>query len=469
MIHVLLCGGFGSRLWPLSRELQPKQFIHLFDNQSLFQKTILGNQPLVTETIVVCHLDHQFLAQQQCEAHGYMPKTYILEPAAKNTSAAIALALLTLSAEDIVLITPSDHHIEYSNLYSKTIEQAKFLAEKGHIVVFGIVPHTPETGYGYIEANGENVVKFHEKPHLELAIQYVSQQHYYWNSGMVCCQVKKLLDTIKCFAPEIFQLSTRALDHAARESTTSHIIKIAPEDMDLIPSLSIDYAVLEKTSDLKMVKCEFRWSDLGSFDSLFFQLQKDSDGNALEVKSFYGVNAKNNLMICEDRIVTAIDVEDLIVVDTKDALLISKLGSTQKVKEIVNLLKLSGSLAHKTHIDEVRRWGHFAVLESGNKYKVKQLVIRPAKKISLQKHQHRHEHWTIVAGSGKLTIGNHERLIQPNQSVFIEAGEIHRIENIGQEDLIVIEVQYGDYIDENDILRIGEEGLIGLQHSDLKT
>ncbi|MEI8365521.1 MAG: sugar phosphate nucleotidyltransferase [Parachlamydiaceae bacterium] len=343
IVHILLCGGVGTRLWPLSRALKPKQFIPLFDQLSLFQKTVVGNRQYTSDLIVVCNSDHRDLAQQQLDACDCEAKNYILEPSGRNTSAAIALALLTASPEDIVLVTPCDHQIDYSEAYCQSIRQAECLAQEGHIVIFGIVPHSPETGYGYIEACGENVSKFHEKPNLETALQYIIDGSYFWNSGMLCFQVKTLLNTMKVIAPDIFQSAMAALETASWDGNCIHI---GSEEMNRIPSISIDYSVLEKIQGLKMVTCGFRWSDLGSFDSLFFHLQKDNHGNALDVKGFYGVNAKNNLMISKDRIITAIDIEDLVVIDTKDALLIAKSGSTQKVREIVNLLEVAGAEIH---------------------------------------------------------------------------------------------------------------------------
>lgn len=456
MKHLLLCGGSGSRLWPLSRETQPKQFIYLFDRYSLFQKTFLGNRDFVSETIIVCNIDHQILAQKQLKEFKETPIRFVFEPIGRNTSAAIALALNGIDLDEIVLVTPSDHQIEYSELYLQAIRRAEELARNGNIVVFGIVPNAPETGYGYMEANGEIVTQFHEKPDLETALQYLTSGRFFWNSGMLCFKVRSFLEKLKKYAPEVLEFSKLAYQKASANVSKKNEIKIALEDIEKIPSLSIDYALLEKMKGLRMIRCEFRWSDLGSFDSLFFQLQKDEFGNALDVKSFYGVNAKNNLIISDQRIISAVDVEDLVIVDTKDALLISKLGSTQKVREIVNQLKLSATLAHKAHIEEIRSWGNFTILDISEMHSVKRIIVFPGEKFSFQSNRNCQAHWVIVSGSARVLGSDQENILKVNQAVYIPAEELRCIENIGIGDLIFIQVQYGDYK--------GEDGALGIEH-----
>lgn len=456
MLNIILCGGSGSRLWPLSRELQPKQFINLGDNKSLFQKTAIGNSKYCSEAIVVCNVEHHFLAQKQLNSSAIQPKLYILEPLAKNTAAAVTLAIMAADPEDIVLVTPSDHQIDYANDYAKALKLAEAFAREDKVVVFGIVPHAPETGYGYIESKGEDVLKFHEKPNMEVAIKYLAAGNYFWNSGMLCVKARVFLEGMQQHASDIYEATKIAFDRALTK-IQGNVLRVDTNDMANIRAESVDYALLEKSDDLKVIRSDFRWSDLGSFDSLFFQLPKDGAGNALETKSFYGVGAKNNLIISDHRVVSAIDVEDLVVIDTKDALLISKLGSTQKVKEVVSQLKVAGSTLPVSHIEEMRPWGNFTVLESSEKYKVKRIVVHPGKRLSLQKHFHRSEHWVVVAGSALVTVGTEQKLVHPNQGIYINVGEVHRVENPGKIDLVIIEVQHGDYTGEDDIVRIEDD------------
>lgn len=456
MIHILLCGGAGTRLWPLSRELHPKQFLTLFDHQSLFQKNFIGNKSLATQSIIVCSKDHQYLAKNQLTGLDDQNIQFLLEPVGKNTTAAIALALQAVPSDAIVLVTPSDHLIEYNEDYLRAIDRAQKLAADGYIVVFGISPSNAETGYGYIESVDENVIQFHEKPDLETAFRYLSKPHFYWNSGMICFRAETLLNAMKRHSPEILTLSETAFKNASVDMTNK-TISIAEADMVNIPSISIDYALLEKMKGLKMISSHFRWSDLGNFDSFYSQLKKDEFGNALHTQSFCGINAKNNLIMGDRRVIAAVDVEDLIVVDTQDALLIAKSGNSQKIREVITKLKISGSNIHKESPVVLRPWGNFSILDSAEKYKVKKITVKPGLRLSLQTHTHRHEHWVIIDGSAQITIGDQVLRMEPNQAAFIPMGEVHRIENVGDKDLIFIEIQYGSYLEEDDLVRIEDD------------
>lgn len=457
MIHVILCGGTGSRLWPLSRELQPKQFIRLINQESLLQSTVLGNRKVCSEFMIVCNVDHSFLAQKQLAECSLVPSLSIFEPIPKNTAAAICFAMLSIAPEEIVLITPADHHIDYSEEYTKAVKEAESYAENDFLTIFGIPPNSPETGYGYIEVEGNQVKKFHEKPNLEVANQYLADGNFYWNSGMICVKPRVFLQVMQKYASHILIPARKAYEKAQKVTCEQPVCNISLEEMAFIPSESIDYALLEKMPNLKVVTGAFKWSDVGSFDSLFSHLPKDQEGNAIGKGGFSVVGSKNNLIIGNKRMISTIDVEDLIIVDTPDALLISKVGSTQKVKEIVHHLKMSGQTLHKTHAEEIRPWGSFTVLEAEEKFKVKRIVVTPGKRLSLQKHHHRSEHWVVVAGSARVTVGQEQKLLHPNQSVYIPLGEIHRIENPGTIDLILIEVQYGEYTGEDDIVRIEDD------------
>lgn len=459
MIHLILCGGSGTRLWPLSRECKPKQFISLLDAKSLLQKTALGNESLCDGCVIVCNNEHYHMASKQLLECSIKPIRYILESIPRNTAAAVCLGLQEINPETTVLITPADHHTEYSEAYIKAVNQAQEYAKQGYISIFGITPLRPETGFGYIETRDESwVLSFHEKPNLNTALDYLNRGHFYWNSGMVCAKAGVLLKALKEHASEILKTSQEAYKKA--EITTvanSPIYRIPHDSMIKIPSLSLDYALLEKMSPLRCVLGTFEWSDIGSFDSLFNHIPKDSDGNAIDTKRFLSIDSKNNLIMGSHRMISTIDVEDLVVVDTPDALLISRVGSTQKVREVVHQLKELASQLHITHAEEQRPWGSFTVLESSETIKVKRIVVSPGKRLSLQKHRFRSEHWVIVAGTALVTLGEKIYKYEPNQSLFIPQGELHRVENPGSIDLVIIEVQYGSYTGEDDIIRIEDD------------
>lgn len=457
LINVILCGGTGSRLWPLSRECKPKPFISLLDQQTLFQQTAIGNHKFCSELVIVCNVDHACLVQKQLAECKITPRSYIFEAVPKNTAAAVALALSALPSDAILLITPADHYIDYSEEYYESLQKAYAYAKKGNVVIFGIQPRTPETGYGYIEAlNDDTVKRFHEKPDAETACRYLLQNNFYWNSGMICAKASSLQKAFKKYAPELFVQAEQAYTSSSISSEPP-VAKVPIETMINMPAISIDCALLEKMADLKCVKANFRWSDVGSFDSIFTHIPKDEAGNAISAQQMISVDSKNNLVIGSDRMISTVDVDDLVIIDTPDALLISKRGSTQKVKNVVNQLQSRKTTLHRVHHEETRFWGSFTVLTSLEKYKVKQLVISPGKRLSLQKHAHRSEHWVVVSGTPLITIGEEQRLLHPNQSAYIPCGEVHRLENPGDVDAVIIEVQYGDYTGEDDIIRIEDD------------
>lgn len=459
MIHIVLCGGSGVRLWPLSRISKPKQFISFLDDQSLLQKTIVGNRFCAEECFVVCNADHFHMVKSQLSECGLSPGKYFLEPVPKNTAAAVCFGLLACRPEEIVLITPADHDIDYSSNYVRALEEAEEYAENDEVVLFGIAPATPETGYGYIEVNQDySVKKFHEKPSVELAREYLKDGRFFWNSGMICAKAGKLIEQFQKYAKDILEGARSALMRAKiREEDGAKVYAILKDEMEIIPADSIDYAILEKASHLKCVVGNFRWTDMGSFDSIFTSFPKNDGENVVNAKSFVSVNAKNNLVMGTDRLISMVDVEDLAVVDTPDALLISKLGSTQKVKELVGKLKTTNTKVHEFHFEETRPWGTFSVLESRETWKVKRLVIWPGKRLSLQKHMNRSEHWVVVAGKALVTVGSEQRELYANQSIYIPMEEQHRIENPGEENLVIIEVQSGAYTGEDDIVRIEDD------------
>lgn len=457
MINVILCGGSGTRLWPLSRQSKPKQFIGLLQETTLLQRTAKANQAVTTDCVVICNEAHSHLVQQQLSACSVTPLHYLFEPEGRNSAAAVCIALLALEREDIAFITPADLYIEYSDAYYQAIKQAKELAKNNKITVFGIAPDKPETGYGYIELSPEGTVRrFHEKPNVALAKQYLSDGNYFWNSGMLCAKVGTLLDSLQKHAPDIYEKSLATFQNANVVSDASTMYYFPIEHMLKIPDISIDYALLEKLDELKMVKGNFIWSDVGNFDAMYKHLKKDKMGNAGNSNNIT-INSENNLIIGTSRLIATVDIKDLIIVDTPDALLISKRGSGQKVKDVV--AKLDNSISHlqKTHVEESKPWGSFTVLEKSSEWKVKKLTILPGKRLSLQKHKYRSEHWVVVSGIAFVTVGNKQTYLHPNQSIYISQDEIHRIENPGTEPLNIIETQCGSYTSEDDIIRFQDD------------
>jgi mannose-1-phosphate guanylyltransferase len=332
MVNIILCGGSGTRLWPISREHYPKQFCNLTGNHSLFQETLIRNKNICEKTVIVTNSNHFTLAKKQIEELNIENVEFILEPVGRNTAPAITIACLTLGKDDIALVTPSDHFIkDGKESYYDVMTKAQKLAEEDNLITFGIKPSYPETGFGYIEAEGENVISFKEKPDEKTAREYIEAKKYYWNSGMFLFKAKTYLDEIEKYSNEIYKTSQEALKNSDKNNNT---IKILESYMTKIPKNSIDYAVVEKTKKLKMVTLNTEWSDLGSFESIYNISKSDTDGNVSESTNTL-FNSKNNLIMSKDKSVTLIDVNDLIVVDTGDAILVSKMGSSHKIKELI--------------------------------------------------------------------------------------------------------------------------------------
>ena len=478
MINILLSGGSGTRLWPLSRAMLPKQFVRLFNGRSLFQETVLRNAPLCSHTMVVSNVEQYFLAVDQLEGFTGLgdPSTllrmasegvrFLLEPVGRNTAPAIALACMGLDEDDLVLVTTSDHLVKDQAAYEAAVLQAKVLAEQGYLVTFGIKPTYPETGFGYIEANGHEVLSFKEKPDVDTAQSYIDQGNYHWNSGMFCFKAGVLLAELQVHSPEIYQACEAALQALEDPSTSvgmtdSSEVRIPLEAMMAIPEDSIDYAVMEQSNKVKVVPCDMGWSDLGSFDALYDEVKQPGLVNAVLARMDNSpepicVDAKNNLLVTRDRQIALIDVDDLLVVDTTDALLISKKGSSQKVKEVVAQIKKKAPQLAEIHRLAHRPWGTYEVLQDADQYKVKRIVVKPGSKLSLQKHFHRNEHWIVVSGTATVTVDTDTFLVRPNESTYIKMGQVHRLENHGKIDLVMIEVQVGEYTGEDDIIRVDD-------------
>lgn len=468
MTNIILCGGSGTRLWPISRTLMPKQFVKLFDDKSLFQLTVERNSKLCKSSFIVSNSEQYFLALDQLEELNIENNRYLLEPIGRNTAPAIALACMQLDYDEIVLVTPSDHLIKDEKEYEKVLKKAKEFASENKLVTFGITPTFAETGFGYIECvvdselcvdDGMDVAKFHEKPSLKVAENYITTNkklqttRYLWNSGMFCFKAGVFLDELKNYSPEIYEKSKIAFENA---TNTNNLIRIKHEDMANIPEDSIDYAVMEKSNIVKVIPSNISWSDVGSFDSLYEELPKDENNNTIN-ENHIAIDSKNNLVYGSERKIATVDIEDLIIIDSGDALLISKKGSSQKVKKVVEKLKESNSQLHNIHLTGYRPWGSYTVLEESNGYKIKKIEVNPGKRLSLQKHFHRSEHWIVVSGTATVTVGDEKRLVRPNESTYIKAGELHRLENEGKIPVVLIEAQVGEYTGEDDIVRVEDD------------
>ncbi|MCL5797079.1 MAG: mannose-1-phosphate guanylyltransferase/mannose-6-phosphate isomerase [Gammaproteobacteria bacterium] len=456
MINLVLCGGSGTRLWPLSRKLLPKQFVTLFDNKSLFQKTVERNQAVASRLLVVSNTEQYFLAKDQLLEIKHNDEYYLLESVAKNTAPAIALACLGLDEDDVVLVTPADHLIKNELSYQTAVEEAKALALQGYLVTFGIVPTFAETGFGYIEAQGNNVLSFKEKPDVSTAQAYVKAGNYYWNSGMFCFKAGVFLEELAQYRPDLLQACKVAY---AKHISEGNAVRIPFELMNAIPEDSIDYAVMEKSKKIKVVAADMGWSDVGSFDALSDELPLNEQGNTILKRGeadvpVLTINAHNNMIVTRNHAIAAVDVDDLIVIDTTDSVLITKKGSSQKIKEVVAQLKRIKPDLCDVHRLAYRPWGSYEVLLDTDKYKIKRIIVKPGKKLSLQKHFHRSEHWVVVSGTAEVTNGDKVLTVRPNESTYIPMGEVHRLENKGKIDLVMIEVQVGEYTGEDDIVRL---------------
>jgi mannose-1-phosphate guanylyltransferase len=455
LINIILSGGSGTRLWPLSRTMLPKQFVRLFDNESLFQQTVKRNATVCSHSLIVSNVDQYFLAVDQYQQVSEHAVQFLLEPTGRNTAPAIALACMLVDEDDVVLVTTSDHLVKDQAAYEKAVLQAKELAEDGSLVTFGIQPTYAETGFGYIEASGNDVLSFKEKPDVKTAQSYLEQSNYFWNSGMFCFKAGVLLKELEKYSPEMVEACRVALP---KQQDCSEI-RIDLETMQAIPEDSIDYVVMEKSDKVKVVPCDMGWSDLGSYDALYDELKSAEVDNAVlkrleNTPEPICVDSKRNLIVSRNRQIALVDVENLLVVDTSDAILISKKGSSQKVKQVVAEIKKSQPELAEVHRLAHRPWGTYEVLVDSNQYKVKRIVVKPGQRLSLQKHFHRNEHWVVVSGTATVTVDEECFLVRPNESTYIQMGQVHRLENSGKIDLVMVEVQVGEYTGEDDIVRI---------------
>ena len=460
MIIIILSGGSGSRLWPLSRDNHPKPFIRLSDGQSLLQRAFLRgvSLPCATEVLTVTNRELIFLTiDHYDEIQSPIDKHYILEPEGRNTAAAIAAAALDIQKrhgdDALMLVLPADHIIKNQKAFSAAVDEAIRLAQEDKLVTFGIKPTSADTSYGYIEADQHKVLRFVEKPNLEKAQEYLAKSNFYWNSGMFCFKVGFILDELQKYCPEILNATKSTYDVSElKDILGSPALMLNETSFQSVPSDSIDYALLEKSENVAVVPCSMGWSDVGSWNA-FTELEKsDQDGNRKQGEVLFH-HTKNSSVIAEKRLVSLIGMEDVIVVDTIDAVLIVNKARTQDVKTVYLTLKNNQNEIHKVHRDVHRPWGMYTVLENEPSFKVKKIIVKPHGKLSLQSHKHRAEHWVVVKGEATIMNDGKEIKLQENQSTYIEKGHKHQLMNLTQEPLEIIEVQSGTYLGEDDIER----------------
>ncbi len=459
VIPVILSGGAGTRLWPLSREMYPKQLLALTGKQTMLQDTVarLAKINGAIPPIAVCNEAHRFTVAEQIRALELHASAILLEPSGRNTAPAVALAALKaqdLSADATLVVAPADHVIRDVHQFSQAADVAVSLAQKDKLVTFGIVAHAPETGYGYIR-RGEGagpaypVAQFIEKPPLDLAVQFVATGDYYWNSGMFVFKASRYLAELQHFAPDILAACTAAYKAAKADLD---FVRIDKAEFIKCRSESIDYAVMEKTKDALVLPLDVGWSDVGSWSSLFDALPADEEGNVLQ-GDVLTHDTHDCYVHSTSRLVAAVGMEDHIIVETKDAILVAPKDRVQDVKDLVAKIKKSGRTESALHREVFRPWGSYDSIDSGDRFQVKRLSVKPGGVLSLQMHHHRAEHWIVVQGTARITRNEQTFLLAENESTYIPVGATHRIENPGKVPLHIIEVQSGSYLGEDDIVR----------------
>lgn len=462
MLHpVILSGGSGSRLWPLSRHYLPKQFLALTGKQSLFQETVrrAGQLDGAGAPVVVCSDDHRFLVGEQLQELGLGNASILLEPVARNTAPAIALAALHLVGRDpgaTMLVLPADHLVEDGAAFREAVAGAAPLAAEGWLVTFGVPPQHAETGFGYIQRGdplgsaGFQVRRFVEKPDLATAQGYVAAGDYSWNSGMFLFQAQRYLEELGQYAPDILSAATRA---CAAAKGDLDFIRVDSDAFSASPADSIDYAVMEKTGRAAVVPVDCGWSDIGSWSALWAAAEHDADGNRLE-GDVIALDSRNNLVRAADRrMVATVGVDDLVIVDTQDATLVARKDRVQDVKRIVERIRQSGRREHAFHRKVYRPWGSYDSIDAGERFQVKRIVVKPGAALSLQKHHHRAEHWVVISGVAEVTCDDRVFDLHENESTYIPLGSVHRLRNRGAVPVELIEVQSGSYLGEDDIIR----------------
>ena len=462
IIPIILAGGSGTRLWPLSRKIHPKQFISLVNETSLFQDTLTRLPKEALDPIVICNEDHRFLVAEQAREINVTLNSIILEPIGTNTAPAIALAAIKVLNDfenPILIVLAADHKIENKSAFHDAIKIAHKLAENNKLVTFGIIPKSAETGYGYIEIEKKDkaeyfdIKSFVEKPNQKNAINFLNSGNYLWNSGMFMFNASIYLSELNKFEPEILTSCKKSLSNEFKDL---EFIRIDKKEFCKSPNQSIDYAVMEKTNKAKVVPLDAGWSDVGSWDALMDSKIKDSLGNVVEGDVTLD-QVKNSYLYSTNRLVAASNIADLIVIDTQDALLVTTRDNSLSIKNIVKKLKKNKRTEIENHRKVYKPWGYYDSIDTGYNFQVKRILVNPGAKLSLQKHLHRAEHWVVVSGVAKITCGKKIYNLEKNQSTYIPKGEIHRLENIENYPLEIIEVQTGNYLGEDDIIRLKDD------------
>ena len=469
---VIMAGGSGSRLWPLSRSLYPKQFLALTGENTMLQETLSRLSALdVSAPLVICNEEHRFIVAEQLRS---IEKTgsIILEPVGRNTAPAIALAAeVTLNDQDpLLLVLAADHVIQDTVAFTQAVNNAVPLAQAGKLVTFGIVPTQAHTGYGYIkrgnavsDSSGFDVNAFVEKPNSSVASEYVESGEYYWNSGMFLIKASRYLQELEKYCPKISAACKNALENTTSDND---FIRLDADAFKLCPDESIDYAVMEHTNDAVVVPLNAGWNDIGAWSALWEVNDKDEHGNTIYGDSILQ-DTTNSLIHGGERLVTTIGLDNVVIVDTKDALLVASKDKVQDVKQIVEKLKVEQRSEYKIHREVYRPWGKYDSIDNGKRYQVKRITVNPGEKLSIQMHHHRAEHWIVVSGTAKVTNGNNTFLVTENESTYIPIGVIHALENPGKMPLEMIEVQSGSYLGEDDIVRFedryGRESVLSKQ------
>ncbi|WP_409523332.1 mannose-1-phosphate guanylyltransferase/mannose-6-phosphate isomerase [Nitrincola sp. MINF-07-Sa-05] len=442
----------------MSRELYPKQFISLLGNQSMLQQTLARLEGLNTApSVLICNEAHRFLAAEQLRQMDLLDHNIILEPVGRNTAPAIALAAITALKEDsnaILLVLAADHAIAKEQVFHEAVLEAERYAKSGELVTFGIVPTHPETGYGYIRRgedteNAYRVAQFVEKPDQATANQYVESGDYYWNSGMFMFRADRYLEELQKFRPDIYNACVVAMQSAQSDLD---FIRVDEPAFTQCPSESVDYAVMEKTDRAMVVPLDAGWSDVGAWSALWELSEKDSQGNVCK-GDVIAQSTEGSYVLAENALVATVGVRDLVIVQTKDAVLVANKHQVQDVKAIVAELKSHGRNEYKLHREVYRPWGKYDSIDNGHRYQVKRITVKPGEKLSVQKHYHRAEHWVVVSGTANVTIDSETRMLTENQSIYIPVGSVHALENPGRIPLELIEVQSGTYLGEDDIVR----------------
>ncbi|MCP5425904.1 MAG: mannose-1-phosphate guanylyltransferase/mannose-6-phosphate isomerase [Gammaproteobacteria bacterium] len=462
LVPVVLSGGTGSRLWPLSREIHPKQFLSLANSRSLLQNTVLRAQhlPGATAPVVVCNETHRFLVAEQLHSLALSPAAIILEPVGRNTAPAVAVAALhslEQGEDPLLLVLPADHVITEQDAFCNTVTAVLGHAEAGKLITFGIVPRSPETGYGYIKAGPADgtvspVERFVEKPDQDTARQYVASGHYYWNSGMFLFRASRFLEELELFSPAILAACRQAY---ATHQRDLDFLRLERDAFTTCPSDSIDYAIMEKTADAVVKPLDVAWSDIGSWSALWEVGEHDANGNSLR-GDVVTLATRDSYVYSSDRLVATLGVDDLIVIETSDAVLVAHKSQVQDVKQIVTRLQEEQRPEYRTHRKVYRPWGSYDSIDTAARFQVKHITVNPGASLSLQMHHHRAEHWTVVRGTARVTRGDEVFLLSENQSTYIPVGTLHRLENPGKIPLELIEVQSGSYLEEDDIVRFDD-------------